>query len=319
MKRIAFNPHSWPEQPNLANQIQSIAPKHSILDLSHPPTEAQLAECEILFGNVAPQIINKMTAIKWVHAQTAGADAYLNSKVILANDVILTSSTGAFGISIGEYMLTTTLMLLRNMSGYMTQQTERVWKWRDNATNLYGKSITIVGMGDIGSRYAYLCHAMGAKVTGVVRTKRASKPDYVQNLFTTDNLKQALEDADIIALAMPGTNETAGILSRKILEGLKKGAFILNVGRGSAIDQDALAELLGTGHLSGAALDVTNPEPLPAENPLWSAPNTIITPHVSHGGRENIGGFVCDKFLRYLQDYVNGKPFERVVDRIAGY
>jgi len=319
MKKIAFNPNSWPRVPELTAQIRAIAPEYELLDFSQDPTDSQLAECEILFGNVPPEVVNKMTGLKWVHAQTAGVDMFLNSQVNLPETVQLTNSAGSFGIAIGEYMLTATLMLLRNMAGYMAQQKEHIWKWMDTTPILYGSNVTVVGMGDIGGRYAYLCHAAGAKVTGVVRTPRAEKPEYIENIFTSENLAQAVENADIVALAMPGTAETANTLSREILSNLKKGTLIVNVGRGTAIDQDALIELLQNGHLGGAALDVTNPEPLPQDSPLWDCPNTIITPHVSHGGRENIGGFVCSKFLRYLGDYVNNRPFERVVDRTLGY
>ena len=141
----------------------------------------------------------------------------------------------------------------------------------------------------------------------------------MQILFTTNHIDEAIKDADIVALALPGTGETTGILSRKRLSGMKEGAIIVNIGRGSAIDQDALIELLQNGHIGGAALDVTTPEPLPPNNPLWDIPNVLITPHISHGGRDNVSGLIIDKFIRYLDDYVNGRPFQRVIDRNTGY
>jgi len=315
-KKIAVSSF-WPLPEDFAADIAAVAPDYELVYLSDNPTDSQLAECEIIFGNVGADVRQKMPKLKWAHAQTAGVEIYLNPP--LPNDVLLTNSSGAYGIAIAEHMLHFTLMLLRNATGYLSQQRKHIWKGIGRARNLNSCNVTVVGMGDIGGRYALLCHAMGAKVNGVVRTPRNDKPQCVEKLFTTDQLDDAIQDADIVALALPGTGETTGILSRERLISMKKGAFIINIGRGSAIDQDALIELLQNGHIGGVGLDVTTPEPLPQDNPLWDMPNVIITPHVSHGGRGNTTGLVVDKFVRYLADYVNGRPFEREIDREAGY
>ena len=317
-KKIAISSF-WPLPQDVLAKISSTAPGHEILDLSTNPSEAELQDCEILFGNVGPDVVSKMPSLKWVHAQTAGVEGYISPAMGLREDIFLTNSSGAYGISIAEHMLTVTLMLLRNASGYVAQQQEHTWKFLDTARNIHDCNVTVIGMGDIGGRYASICNALGATVSGIVRSKRNSKPAYVDKLFITDELDEALANADIIALALPGTGETAGILSRQRLANLKKGAVIINVGRGSAIDQDALIEILASGHLGGAGLDVTTPEPLPQDNPLWDMSNVIITPHVSYGGRDNPSELVVGKFVRYLEDYLNGKPFERVVNRGAGY
>jgi len=317
-KKIAISSF-WPLPEELIAKISAAAPNYEQLYLSENPTDQQLAECEILFGNVKADIISKMPLLKWVHAQTAGVEIYLNPSAPLSKDILLTNSSGAYGIAIAEHMLHFTLMLLRNATGYLLQQCERIWKGLDRTRNLHSCNVTVVGMGDIGGRYAMLCHAMGAKVNGVVRNQRNHKPQYVDKLFTTAQIDEAIRNADIVALALPGTDETAGIMSRKRLANMKKGAYILNIGRGSAIDQDALIDLLQSGHIGGAALDVTTPEPLPPNSLLWDIPNVIITPHVSYGGRGNTTELVVDKFIRYLTDYLNGRPFEREIDRDAGY
>jgi phosphoglycerate dehydrogenase-like enzyme len=299
-------------------QIKAAAPQYELVDLTGSPTDEDLAECEILFGNAQVQTVGKMKNLKWVHAQTAGVEIYLNPEMKLPKNVLLTNSSGAYGISIAEYMLTATLMLLRNASGYILQQQDRLWKHLGRARNIYDCNVTVIGMGNIGGRYAYLCNAMGAAVSGVVRSPRA-KPDYVNRLFTTEQIDDAIQDADIVALALPGTDKTAGILSRRRLQNMKKNSLVINVGRGSAIDQNTLIELLASGHIGGAGLDVTTPEPLPPDSPLWNMPNVIITPHVSHGGRDNTIELIVGKFVRYLKDYSAGIEFERVVDKEAGY
>jgi len=305
----------WPFPEDLLAKIKSAAPNHEIIDLSNEHSDAQLANVEIAFGNIDPKIISKMLNLKWLHTETSGVEGFLN----LPENILLTNSSGAYGISIAEHMLGFTLMLLRNSPGYVHQQREHIWQTTYSARNLYNCNVLVIGLGDIGGRYAFICHTMGAKVNGVVRTPRNTKPEYVNKLYTTDQRNEAVKDADIIALALPGTGETTGILSRELLSATKKGALIINIGRGSAIDQPALIELLQSGHLGGAALDVTTPEPLPQDNPLWDMPNVIITPHISYGGRDNTSGLVIERFTRYLKDYQNGKPFERVVDRGAGY
>jgi len=317
-KKIAISSF-WPLPEDMVAKIAAAAPDYELLYLSAKPTEAELAECEIIFGNVRADVISKMPKLKWVHAQTAGVEIYLNPDAPLSKDILLTNSSGAYGIAIAEHMLHFTLMLLRNAAGYLSQQREHVWKSLDAVRNLCNCTVTVIGMGDIGGRYAFLCHAMGATVNGVVRSPRNSKPQHIDKLYTTDNIDEAIQNADIVALALPGTGETTGILSRERLAGMKKGAFIINIGRGSAIDQDALIEMLQSGHIGGAGLDVTTPEPLPQDSPLWDMPNVIITPHVSHGGRGNTTELVIDKFVRYLTDYINGRPFEREIDRDAGY
>jgi len=319
MKKSIAISHFWPLPENLLNKIKSTAPHHDLINLTDNPTDVQLSSVEILFGNVGMDIINKMQNLKWVHAQTAGVEMYLNPKNPLSTDIYLTNSSGAYGISIAEHMLCFTLMLLRNTPDYLRQQHDHIWKGISNSRNLHDCNVAVVGMGDIGGRYAYLCNKMGATVNGVVRTPREHKPQYVDNVYTINKICEAVKDADIIAFALPGTNETMGILSRELLSFAKKGVFILNIGRGSAIDQAALVELLQSGHVGGAALDVTSPEPLPPDSPIWDMPNVIITPHVSHGGRDNTSKLVVEKFVKNLNDYLTNKPFERVVNREAGY
>ena len=318
MKKKILISSFWPVPAEDFEKIGAAAPGYELLDLADNPSDEQLAQCEIIFGNVGADIISKMPQLKWVHAQTAGVEIY-QKPVPLSQEILLTNSSGAFGIAIGEHMLTYTLMLLRGAAGYLAQQQKREWKALGRGRNLHDCNVTVIGLGDIGGRYAFLCHTMGAVVNGVVRSPRADKPPCVKALFTTEQIDQAIQDADIVALALPGTGETTGILSRQRLANMKKGAMIINIGRGSAIDQDALIEMLQSGHIGGAALDVTTPEPLPPDSPLWSLPNVLITPHTSHGGRDNTSDLLVGKFTRYLKDYLAGRPFERVVDREAGY
>ena len=277
-----------------------------------------VSDCEIVFGHMGPQQIQTAMKLKWFHAQSAGVDQYILPDWGLPESVVLTNSAGMHGISIAEHLLAFTLMLMRNMHSYVLQQPRHEWKGISGVKSIYGSLVTVVGLGGIGRRYATYCKALGATVRGVVRNPRHE--NCVDEMYTASQLDEAIADADVVALVLPNTVETAGLFNRERMLKLKKGALILNAGRGSAIDQDALIELLESGHLGGAGLDVTTPEPLPKESRLWDLPNVIVTPHVSRGASLDITTeMIFDRFVGYLEDYVAGREFVKVVDRKLGY
>lgn len=282
------------------------------------PAPEGLRDCELLFTDCAPDRLRFAPSVRWLSTPMAGAAQYCKPGV-LPDGVLLTNSAGAYGTAISEHMLTLTLMLLRRMDEYMAQQQARGWGLTGRVRTLQECRAAVVGMGDIGANYAMRMHALGAKVVGVRRTAH-EKPDYVDELYAQDGLDEALRGADIVALALPGTDETANVLSRERLEALKPGCLIINVGRGSLIDQAALGELLRSGHLGGAGLDVCTPEPLPKDDPLWDAPHLILTPHVS--GMNSCGWTlhrILDMYFENLLRWKEGKPLLRQVRRELGY
>ena len=318
MRKIGLYFSVW--KPEELERICAAAAGFELVDLSGKCSERDIAACEILFGFINSDTIKAAKNLKWLHSQSAGVDYYLKPETGLPQSVILTNSTGAYGIGISEHLITVTLMLLRKMNEYCLLQAQNKWHGLGTVKTLYQSDITVVGLGDIGGCYAMRCSALGARVKGVVRSRRDRKPDYVDELFTADRLDEALCDADIIALCLPETNETRQLLTRERMRTLKKGALILNIGRGSAIDQDALTELLESGHIGGAGLDVTEPEPLPPDSRLWNMPNVVITPHISGGTSLEITlKLIADKFIKYLGDYIAGHKFTHVVDRALEY
>ncbi|MCL2573291.1 MAG: D-2-hydroxyacid dehydrogenase [Defluviitaleaceae bacterium] len=281
---------------------------------------AKLADCEIIFGNVTKEVIQAAKNLKWLHTQTAGVDLYARPDTGLMSSTLLTNSSGAFGIGIAEHLMVLSLMLLRKMGEYGKLQAQSKWQDLGRVETLYNKNITIVGIGDIGGKFAEYCHALGALVTGVSRNPRKEKPSWAKELYTIENINSAIENADIVALCLPGTTETASLFDETRLKVMKKGALLINIGRGSAIDQDALINMLNSGHIGGFGTDVTNPEPLPSDSPLWQMPNVIITPHTAGGNSLTlIEDLIVDKFARYLVDYTNGRTFTHLVDPKVGY
>ena len=180
--------------------------------------------------------------------------------------------------------------------------------------SICGSTITVLGTGDIGTNFARRAKALGAKtVRGVRRSKKPCDPAF-DEVHTLDGLDAVLPQTEILVMALPSTPETAGILSRERIALLPPDAIVVNVGRGTAVDQDALMEALNAGRIAGAALDVMMPEPLPADHPLWETKNLLLTTHIS--GNMSLG-LTCDLdvelFCEDLENYAAGRPLERLV------
>jgi phosphoglycerate dehydrogenase-like enzyme len=299
-------------------KIKSVAVGYEVILMK--PSDMRLTECEIIFGGINPALLQQATNLKWLHAHFAGVDALLKPEVNFPKAVILTNSAGTYGIAISEYLLTVTLMLMRRNLQYAKLQFQNTWQPLGAVKSIYRSKVCVVGLGDIGENYAKRCQALGATVIGVVRIPRTIKPESVDQLYTIDKLDEAIAEADVVALCLPETNETIGIFNEARINKMKRGALILNVGRGSAIDTAALIRALELGQLGGAGLDVTDPEPLPFDSTLWQMDNVIITPHISGNQTlELTNDLIVDKFIKYLQDYIAGRQFERVVDKELGY
>ena len=299
-------------------KIKNVAVGYEVIRMK--PSDEKILECEIIFGGIKPAFLRDATNLKWLHTQFAGVDALLKPEINFPKDVILTNSAGTYGIAISEYLLTATLMLMRRNLEYAKLQFQNTWEPLGEVKCIYGSEICIVGLGDIGENYAKRCRALGATVSGVVRTPRKEMPASVDKLYTIDQLDDAIANADVVALCLPGTKVTTGLFNEARLNKMKPGTLILNVGRGTAIDTAALITALKSGQIGGAGLDVTDPEPLPSDSTLWQMDNVIITPHVSGNYTlELTNDLIVEKFVKYLQDYLAEREFERIVDKELGY
>ena len=286
------------------------------------PTEALKADLEnyeIIYGHVPPALLKGAKNLKWLCSDFAGVEVYLDESVWPRPDCLLSNSSGAYGPTISEHIVMLALMLLRRMPEYLPALARREWPYYTPIRSVAGSRVVMLGTGDIGSHTARRMKALGASVTGVCRSGKSEEPAF-DLVLPVSELDSVLPGADLLVMALPATAETAGILSRERIALLPSTAYVINVGRGAAIDQEALAEALQARRLAGAALDVMVPEPLPADHPLWDCPNTIITPHIS--GNMSLG-LTCDldveMFCRDLAHFAAGEPLEHLVDRIKGY
>lgn len=282
--------------------------------------KACVQSCEILYAH-SPDLLRAAPAtLRWYCCAFAGVDPYCKDPTLFANpDCILTNSN-VYGVTIAEHVIMVLLMLLRQMPAYEAITANRSWENHLPIRSIRDSRFTVLGTGDIGRNVADRLHGMGAaQVIGLSRSGRQN-PDHFDQIFPISALDQVLPETHYLIMALPGTPETAGILSRQRIALLPQDALVVNVGRGTAIDQDALVEALNTGAIGGAALDVMTPEPLPRDHPLWTARNTILTPHVS--GNMTLG-CTCDQnvdlFCENLRRYAAGVPLLGVVDRQKGY
>lgn len=279
----------------------------------------KIGNFEVLFGYIPPELLRDARQLKWLCMASAGVDHVLDESLWPHPGCLLSNSSGAYGPTISEHILMVLLMLLRRMPEYVRASAKQEWPYLTPIRSITGSHIVILGAGDIGSNTARRLKALGAKVSGVCRSGKSGEPAF-DRVLPVSELDPILPEADAVVLALPSTPQTVNILSRSRIALLRPDAYVVNVGRGSAIDQDALLEALQNNRIAGAALDVMTPEPLPQDHPLWRCPNVIITPHIS--GNMSLG-LTCDldveMFCGDLLRYANGEPLQNLVDRTRGY
>lgn len=283
-----------------------------------PPAER--LTCRVLYGNPQPEDLRLFPALEWVCLSSAGFNRYVDDDLYPSPDVILSNSSGAYGLTISEHILMVTLMLLRRMDVYVRSAAEHRWAPSLPIRSLKGSRIIVLGTGDIGTAFARRAKALGAAhITGVRRTVRPADPAF-DAVTDFSGLDDVLPGTDVLVSALPHTPETVGVLSRHRIGLLPAHAVLINVGRGSAVDQDALTDALTEGRLAGAALDVMEPEPLPPGHPLWTAPHLILTPHVSGNmALQETCDIDVDMFCADLERFARGLRPLHAVDRRRGY
>lgn len=249
--------------------------------------------------------------IRWIHSVGAGVDAFL-FRTGLSNDVLVTRTNEPFGPQIAEYCLTRALMFTQQLRAFEHSQAARRWEPRFIGTLAASRAV-IGGTGEIGSEIARRFRAMGCRVEGVSRSGGANAA--FDAMHKMSDLPALAPSAQWLIVALPLTEQTFHLIDRAVLSACR-GAVLVNVGRGPVVDETALREALDQGCLSGAALDVFEVEPLPAESPLWEDPRVVITPHIA--GLTTTAG-AGDGFLECLHELESGKLPRWTVDRERGY
>jgi phosphoglycerate dehydrogenase-like enzyme len=260
--------------------------------------------------------------LRWIHVTSAGVEGVLFPELV-ESGIVLTSSRGLHARSIAEHTLGVMLAFVRQLHRSRDAQGRGDWSQLEQAEarpgfeELHGATVGIVGFGHIGSAIGGLCRGLGMRVLAV-RRHPAADPAPAHAQWGLDRLPELLECSDWVVLAAPHTPETRGIIGAAELARMRRGARLINIGRGALVDEPALIDALASGRLAGAGLDVFEREPLAAASPLWSMPQVIATPHVSGLG-PRYWERATQVFARNLRAFVSGTALENVVDKRAGY
>lgn len=304
-------------------ELSKLAPNLRIVTgLNREQALARAEEAHGVDGNYAnPDFLNKASNLRWVQVQSAGVDRYLSIDPLMKNDdIVLSNFRGVHGPAIADHAMAMLLSLTRNIKFYTTNQEEGQWrrgKTPQKSIALEGKTMLVVGLGGIGSEIAQRANGFGMRVIGTRRSDSPS-PDYIKQVGKPSELLALLPEADVVALAVPLTPETQDLLDAEAFAAMKPGAYLINIARGKVVNTDAMMEALKSGKLAGACLDVTDPEPLPKDHPLWQQANVIITPHIA-GNSEVTNQRRSALTVENLRRFAAGEPLLNVVDKVAGY
>ncbi|HEX3593403.1 MAG TPA: D-2-hydroxyacid dehydrogenase [Pseudonocardiaceae bacterium] len=263
------------------------------------------------------ELLTNCPKLRWVQATSAGIGGFVRRFGLDTGDVVFTTAAGTHAIPLAEFALTGALYLVKGVPDLLDRQRRHNWE-RYTTHPLHGKRVTVVGLGQIGSHVATMFAGLGTHVTGVGRPG-GSKPDLPGvTVIDTAALDAVLPATDVLVLATPLTGDTHHLLDRRRLDLLPDGAILVNIARGPVVDQQALEAVLATDRLGGAALDVTDPEPLPAGSPLWDRADVLISPHsASTLASEN--EIIVDLFTDNLARWRDGRPLRNTYRSDLGY
>lgn len=277
-----------------------------------------LQEAEVVFGHL-PETAAASTALKWICTPYAGVDQFLKPGAFANPEAILSNSSGAYGVTIAEHTVMLLLDILRRQPEYRKIVAAKEWKRDLTVRSIRGSRITLLGTGDIGQETAIRMRAFSpANLTGVNRSGE-NPGNLFDRILTGNAWETVLPETDVLIISLPGTKEAYHMVGEKQLSLLPDGAVIINVGRGSVVDQAAMVKELKSGRLF-AGLDVFEQEPPAKDDPLWDLPNVLITPHTA--GNMTLAHTVkriAEMFLEDLERYCKGEQPVHLVDRNRGY
>lgn len=333
-------------EPDLIKKIEEVDPRIEVLyepdllgsprypcdqhgtPIQHTPTQEKrwldlLSQTEVLFGYVLHTNVRELpkTApyLKWVQSPSAGVGQWIKLTGFSDLDIPLTTASGIHATPLAEFSMMAMLWFVKDAPRMITEKERRHWE-RYAGTTLKGKTVAIISLGSIGQGVAKLAKSCGMRVIGTKRNTEGVNPASLgaERLYPWTDLKPMLSQADFVVLCVPHTSETTGLIGEEELAAMKHGSMLINIARGVIVDQPALIHALQSRHLGAAALDVTTPEPLPADSPLWDMSNVLISPHsASTVDAENakLTKLFCDN----LRSYLDGKPLRNVLDKTLLY
>ena len=314
----------WRPKPAMAEAIRERWPETRVVHLpNYDQLLGELPDTDIFVGySLRAEQLKEAKKLKWIHSTAAGV-AQLMYPALRDSGIMVTNPSGIFSIPMAEHTMGLLLALARNFPDSVRGQDrakwaqQEIWDRPQHLTELSGKVLLIVGYGSIGREVAKRAKAFEMKVWGVTRSGEGERT-HVEKIFAAAQLSEALPGADYVLICAPETAETKHLIGAAEIARMKRGARLINVGRGSLLDEAALVEALDRGGLGGTALDVTATEPLPPESPLWKAPNLFITPHTS-GVSDRLWDRQAAILIELLERWFDGRELFNRVDFARGY
>jgi phosphoglycerate dehydrogenase-like enzyme len=308
---------AWTPEGTL-DRLAGDFPPCDFVDARDPAVfDAHWSRATVALGLPAVSRLGEAPGLRWIQLLAAGVPPELCGPA-RERGIFVTNLAGLYGPTIAEHALTLMTLLARNLYVALRNQQERKWD-RDVArtmSDLHGRTLALVGLGNIGRGIARLARAYGMRVLGCRRTARPTP--FVDRVYPLNELHALLAEADYVAVAAPLTARSEGMLGLDEFRAMKRGVVYVNVSRGGVAREDALLEALRSGHVAAAGLDVFAVEPLPPDHPFWTMPQVIVSPHYS-GETVNNSSLPAERFARNLRAWIDGRPMEGVVNLEHGY
>lgn len=315
---IRMDAQAMPE--DTVSRLQQVAPGCRVVISTDPDVIQSVSDDVTIAAGYRPNdLLPRLPRLRWFQQFSSGSDWLQQHPELQHDGYVLTNASGVHPVQITEHVFGVMLALGHHLDESIQAQTRRAWVRHDygGVVELEGKTLLVVGLGAIGERIAKVARAFGMRVIALRRDTDRSSP-HVDHLAGAGDLASLLPDADFVVLAVPLTAQTHHLIGPTEFELMKRDAFLVNIGRGGTVDEQALAAALHRGDIAGAALDVFETEPLPADSPLWSAPNMLITAH-NAGASPRYYHRALDIMVDNLERFLAGRPLRNVVDKKAGY
>ncbi len=302
-------------------QIKDLAPEFEVIvGKDKEIWEPYAKEAEIVVGwkkELEELSLVEGSNLRWIQSWSAGVNS-MPLTTLSENGIVLTSANGVHAYPISETIFALMLGLTRKIHTYVQQQQQKKWHHAQMNLEIHGKTLGIIGVGEIGKETAKIAKAFRMNVVGI---RHSGKPtDNVDEMYTPDRLHEVLPKCDYVVITLPLTNETEGMFGREEFNSMKKSAFLINIGRGEVIVENELIQALQENVIAGAGLDVFTKEPLEENSPLWDMDNVIITPHTSGSTEHYTKRVIEDIFIPNLKHYLKREyPSKNLVDYKKGY
>jgi phosphoglycerate dehydrogenase-like enzyme len=310
-------------EPSLLDRLRAAAPGIDLVLASDPEAcRREIVDADAFYGNITPDVLSAATRLRWIQSPNIGQERYM-FPALAAHPAVMTNAAGIFSDDIADHVMGFVLIFARGFHRYQRHQQGHHWAkapgggYPTDVIHLPDATMGIVGLGGIGHAVAVRAHASGMRVLAV-DPRRTDRPPEVADLWPPERLTEVLGSSDFVALCAPETPETRGLFDAAVIAAMRPNAYLINIARGKIVKLDALVDALRAGRIAGAGLDVLDPEPLPADHPLWDMENVVITPHVAGAGPHSMERLHAI-LLENLRRFADGAPLINVIDKARWY